>query len=189
MCAVRFLDYPGGFLYFSTGKPIFPDNRVKPSVPSLLLAAVVGYLIGSIPTAYLIVRWKSKVDIRKAGSGNVGTLNSYEVTRSKLVGVLVLVVDLLKGVSAVLLAAAIAPGMGFGASAVGGISAVVGHSFPFWLKFKGGRGLATAAGVLMPLQWLVVLFWGFWWAIGFFLTRNVNVGNVMCIWKQARMNK
>jgi glycerol-3-phosphate acyltransferase PlsY len=176
---VRFVDYAGGISYFLTEKPIFLDKRVKPSVLSLFLVAVVGYLIGSIPTAYLFVRWKSKLDIRTAGSGNVGTLNSYTVTRSKLIGVLVLVVDLLKGFCAVLIAAAIAPGMGFGASALGGISAVVGHNFPFWLKFKGGRGLATAAGVLLFLQWLVIPFWGFWWAIGFLLTRNVNVGNAI----------
>jgi len=179
MRVVGFLDYPSSFLYFSSEKTNFPDNRVKPSVQSLLLAVVVGYLIGSIPTAFLIVRWKSRVDIRKAGSGNVGTLNSYTVTRSRLVGVLVLAVDILKGVSAVLLATAIAPGMGFGASAVGGISAVVGHNFPLWLKFKGGRGLATAVGVLMPLQWLVILSWVIWWAMGFFITRNVNVGNAI----------
>ncbi|MGB5874244.1 MAG: glycerol-3-phosphate acyltransferase [Bacteroidota bacterium] len=148
-------------------------------MPSLLLVVVVGYLIGSIPTAFLFVRWKSQVDIRKVGSGNVGTLNSYEVTKSKLVGVAVLGADFLKGVVAVHLASFVAPEAGFTALAVGGVAAVVGHNYPVWLRFRGGRGLATAAGVLISLQWLVVAFWGVWWAIGFWLTRKVNVGNAV----------
>jgi len=160
-------------------KPILSQLPVISGVPSLFLVAVAGYLIGSIPTAFLFVRWKSHVDIRTVGSGNVGTLNSYEVTKSKLVGVAVLVADFLKGVAAVHLASVFAPGAGFAALAVGGVAAVVGHNYPVWLRFKGGRGLATAAGVLISLQWLFVAFWGVWWAIGFWLTRKVNVGNVV----------
>ncbi len=148
-------------------------------MPWLLLVGVVGYLVGSIPTAFLFVRWKSQLDIREVGSGNVGTLNSYQVTKSKLVGAAVLVADFLKGVVAVHLGSLIAPELGFTASATGGVAAVVGHNYPIWLRFRGGRGLATAAGVLVPLQWLVVAFWGGWWAIGFWITRKVNVGNVV----------
>jgi glycerol-3-phosphate acyltransferase PlsY len=148
-------------------------------VSSLLLVVVVGYLIGSIPTAFLFVRWKSRLDIREVGSGNVGTLNSFQVTNSRLVAVAVLAIDFLKGVSAVFLGHLLAPEAGFTASALGGLAAVVGHNFPVWLKFQGGRGLATAAGVLTPLQWLVVPFWGIWWAIGFWVTKSVNVGNAV----------
>ena len=144
-----------------------------------LLVGVVGYLIGSIPTAFLFVRWKSQLDIREVGSGNVGTLNSYQVTKSKLVGVAVLAADFLKGVLAVHVTSLIAPGTGFAATGLGGVAAVIGHNYPIWLGGRGGRGLATAAGVLTPLQWLIVPFWGIWWAIGFWITRRVNMGNVI----------
>ena len=139
-----------------------------------VLSGVLGYLIGSIPTAFLVVRWKSSVDIRRAGSGNVGALNSFEVTRSKLV----LFLDLLKGVLATLVAAWMF-GHQFSIQATGGVAAVTGHNFPIWLKFKGGRGLATAAGVMFVVCWVAVFVWGVLWAIGFALTRDVNAGNTI----------
>jgi glycerol-3-phosphate acyltransferase PlsY len=146
---------------------------------TLILAAVLGYLLGSIPAAYLIVRWKTQVDLRKAGSGNVGTLNSFEVTRSRLVGISVLLIDLAKGGLAVLLAGVLLPSAGFESKAVAGICAVAGHNFPVWLRFRGGRGLAPAAGVALVLQWLIVAAWGAGWGAGFLLTRRVNPGNVI----------
>lgn len=145
---------------------------------NLLLSALLGYLLGSLPSAYLLVRWKSAKDIRQSGSGNVGALNSYVVTRSHLVGVAVLLLDLLKG-----FVAASAPGWLFAGGptegAVAGLAAVVGHNFSVWLKFKGGRGLSTAAGVALALAWPVVPAWIVLWAIGFALTRDVNVGNAL----------
>jgi glycerol-3-phosphate acyltransferase PlsY len=148
---------------------------------SLVIAGVLGYLLGSVPTAYLLVRWKSKIDIRDAGSGNVGTLNSYVVTRSKLVGAAVLVLDILKGLLVIFIIRAISDSS-FASQAVAGVAVVVGHSFPVWLKFKGGRGLATAAGVMLALGWIVVLIWCIWWFLGFKLSKAVNVGNgVACV--------
>jgi len=145
---------------------------------SLILAGVIGYFIGSVPTAYLVVRWKSKVDIRQAGSGNVGTLNSFQVTKSKLVGVAVLVIDLMKGAMAVVLARALI-GADFSFAAFAGIGSVIGHNFPVWLRFKGGRGLATAAGVMLVLAWIVVALWGLFWGVGFLASRKVNIGNAV----------
>ena len=116
----------------------------------LIVAGVVGYLLGSFPTAYLMVRLKSRVDIRKAGSGNVGTLNSFMVTKSKGVGVVVLLLDLLKGVAAVTIAPLFGASDPFLAQTVAGAAAVAGHNFPVWLGGKGGRGLATGAGVMLP---------------------------------------
>ncbi len=147
-------------------------------VSSHVLPCVLGYLIGSIPTAFLVVRWKSKVDIRSSGSGNVGAMNSFQVTRSKLVGGLVLLLDLLKGVLAVLLARWLF-GEGFSTQATSGVAAVAGHNFSVWLKFKGGRGLATAAGVMLVLAWMFLLAWIILWTIGFALTRHVNAGNTL----------
>jgi acyl phosphate:glycerol-3-phosphate acyltransferase len=143
---------------------------------SHILAGVVGYLFGSIPTAYVLVRWKSNLDIRKVGSGNVGTLNSFEVTNSKLVGVGVLLIDLFKGVLAVLFVRG-AMGDEFATLAWGGIGAIVGHNFPVWLGFRGGRGLATAAGVMLVLGWMFVPIWMGVWFIGKLISGDVNVGN------------
>ena len=143
----------------------------------MVLCGGAGYLIGSIPTGYLLVRWKSSGDIRTMGSGNVGSLNSYLVTRSKLVGATVLVVDFLKGVAAVAVAGLLAEGFIYLAAA--GLGAVLGHNFPFWLKFKGGRGLATGAGVMIGLGWIVVLIWVTVWGIGYLATKNVNIGSAI----------
>jgi glycerol-3-phosphate acyltransferase PlsY len=141
-----------------------------------LLAAALGYLLGSIPSAYILVRWKSRMDIRQTGSGNVGALNSYLVTRSRLVGVAVLALDLLKGIASVLVARCLFNGSVID-TAVAGVAAVFGHNFSIWLSFKGGRGLATASGVAIVLAWPVVPVWMLLWGISFLLTRNVNVGN------------
>jgi acyl phosphate:glycerol-3-phosphate acyltransferase len=145
---------------------------------SFLLSALLGYLLGSIPSAFLMVRWKSRKDIREAGSGNVGALNSYLVTRSRFVGGAVLLLDLLKGMAAVAIAGVLFSG-GVADAAVAGGASVVGHNFPVWLGFKGGRGLATAAGVALLLAWPLVPAWVLLWFVGYVLTRNVNVGNAI----------
>lgn len=144
----------------------------------LVLAGLFGYLLGSIPTAYLIVRWKTKVDIRESGSGNVGAYNSYDVTKSKWIGAVVLVVDLIKGIIAVL-GAGLLFGDQFPIEATGGIGATIGHNFPVWLGFKGGRGLATAAGVMLTAGAAFVLVWGAGWFAGYRLTKDINVGNAV----------
>jgi acyl phosphate:glycerol-3-phosphate acyltransferase len=150
-------------------------------VLDLVLSGVLGYLIGSIPTAFLLVRWKSNVDIRSEGSGNVGALNSFQVTRSKLVGAGVLMLDLLKGLSAVPLASVLI-GHHFAFQAIAGVAVVVGHNFPIWLSFKGGRGLATAAGVMLVIAWPLIPIWGSLWVIGYALTKQVNMGNaIACV--------
>ena len=144
---------------------------------SLVIGGVLGYFLGSVPTAYLLVKWKSNIDIRTAGSRNVGTLNSFEVSRSRLVGGAVLLVDFLKGMVAVGLSGFLFE-HDFGAMACAGWGAVVGHNFPVWLGFKGGRGLATAAGVMMSVCSPAVAVWVVAWFIGFSFWRKVNLGNV-----------
>lgn len=143
---------------------------------SLTRALVLGYLLGSFPTAYLLVKWRSNVDIRNAGSGNVGTLNSYTVTKSKFIGGAVLVADFCKGVAAVV-GARFLLGADFTGDAFAGTGAVIGHSYPVWLGFKGGRGLATAAGAMAVLGWPLVAVWIVLWGIGFVAWKAVNVGN------------
>jgi glycerol-3-phosphate acyltransferase PlsY len=124
------------------------------------------------------VRWKARIDIRTAGSGNVGTLNSLQVTGSRLVGAVVLVVDVVKGALSVVTATAIF-GSDFAYSSTAGILSVLGHNYPVWLGFKGGRGLATAAGVMIPLSAVVIVAWGLLWVPAFLALRNVNVGNAI----------
>jgi len=144
-----------------------------------LLPFIVGYLIGSLPTAFLAVRWKTRLDIRKTGSGNVGTLNSYLVTRSKTVAVTVLFVDILKGVVAVLVGPTFIPGLPFVGAAFAGVGAVIGHCYPIWLLFRGGRGLATAAGAMGVISLPVVGAWMAAWGIGYAFTRAVNVASLI----------
>ena len=135
-------------------------------------------MIGSFPTAFLLVKWKAEIDIRQAGSGNVGTLNTMEVTGSKGLGIAVLIIDMLKGVLSVVLAMSLF-GHAFWIPGAAGLSAIAGHSFPVWLKFKGGRGLATAAGVFLVLGWVFVVIWLVLWGVTYLLFRSIHAGNVL----------
>jgi len=103
-------------------------------------------------------------------------LNSFTVTGSYPVAAAVLLLDAAKGIAAVLLGRAIGGGE-FAVAATGGACAIFGHNFPVWLRFRGGRGLATAAGVFAMLAWPIVLVWGGFWLAGRLLLRDVNAAN------------
>jgi acyl phosphate:glycerol-3-phosphate acyltransferase len=153
-------------------------------VEQIVRAVLIGYILGSIPTAYLAVRWQSKLDIRTAGSGNAGALNSFEVTRSRAVGIAVLLADLGKGIAAVLLTSRF--GGDIGAQMAATLAVVAGHNYPVWLWFKGGRGLATAAGASLIVFWGLVPAWCFLWAVGFAVLRSVNPASaVACVLSAA----
>ncbi len=143
---------------------------------SFAIAGVLGYLLGSLPTAFLLVHWKSSLDIRSTGSGNVGTLNSYQVTGSFVVGACVLLLDAAKGIAAVSIAWAL-PDHDFARQACAGVFAVIGHNFPVWLRFRGGRGLATAAGVFAMFCWPLILLWGALWGVAYIFLGEVNPAN------------
>jgi glycerol-3-phosphate acyltransferase PlsY len=124
-----------------------------------ILAAIVGYLLGSIPFGLLITRAAGLGDVRKIGSGNIGATNVLRTGRRELAA-LTLVLDALKGAAAVLIARYLWPGdaMFIAANAV-----FLGHCFPVWLRFKGGKGVATMIGVLLGLAWPVgVAFCAVW---------------------------
>jgi len=159
---------------------IIPPPSSCSTVFSFCLAGLLGYALGSIPTAFLLVHWKLNRDIRSEGSGNVGTLNSYEVTGSTLIGALVLTVDLLKGIGAVLLARGIWGG-GYLHPEAAGVAALLGHNYPVWLGFKGGRGLATGAGVMGAFGWMIVGLWGLCWAAAYPILRSVNPANAAAL--------
>lgn len=106
----------------------------------LLPAIVIGYAVGSLPIGFLVAQTAGGVDLRRVGSGNVGATNVYR-TGGLRMGLAVMLADVAKGAAAVLLA-------GSGVPAVAaGVAAVVGHIYPVWLGFKGGKGVATASGV------------------------------------------
>ncbi len=143
----------------------------------MFASGLVGYLFGSIPIAYLLVRLRTGKDLRTEGSGNVGSLNSYVVTKSWAIGLTVLVLDILKGLVPVLLVNELATGFIYLAAA--GIGAVLGHNFPVWLKFWGGRGLATALGVLLIISWPLAAVWAVGWALAYLLLRHINMANAV----------
>lgn len=112
----------------------------------LLFALALGYLFGSIPFGLVLTRLAGKGDVRDIGSGNIGATNVLR-TGSKPLAAATLVLDCLKATAAILVAARLWPGTENFAAA----GALVGHLYPVWLKFKGGKGVATFLGVLIPL--------------------------------------
>ncbi len=126
---------------------------------SLAIYFAVGYLLGSIPFGLLLTRAAGGPDVRTIGSGNIGATNVLRTGRKGLAAT-TLICDVLKGTIAVMLAEYFA---GYDAALVAGLGAFLGHLFPVWLKFKGGKGVATYIGVLLALAWPVALIFGAIW--------------------------
>ncbi|HTT80355.1 MAG TPA: glycerol-3-phosphate 1-O-acyltransferase PlsY [Stellaceae bacterium] len=119
---------------------------------SVILAAAIGYLLGSVPWGLLLTRAAGLGDIRAIGSGSIGATNVLRTGNKKLAG-LTLVLDLAKGVAAVLVGAVWGPGPALAAAG----AVVLGHMFPVWLGFRGGKGVATALGVVIAIAWPVAV--------------------------------
>jgi glycerol-3-phosphate acyltransferase PlsY len=142
------------------------DGLAGTSIASLIGMLVFGYLLGSIPFGLVITRIAGMGDIRAIGSGNIGATNVLR-TGNKLLAALTLLGDAGKGAVAVLIARALGPE----SAAIAGLGAFLGHLFPVWLGFKGGKGVATYLGLLAAYAWPAALaFAGFWLAVAF-LTR------------------
>ncbi|MCF6122597.1 glycerol-3-phosphate 1-O-acyltransferase PlsY [Mesorhizobium sp. M7A.F.Ca.CA.001.07.2.1] len=133
---------------------------------SLIPALVFGYLLGSIPFGLLLTRAAGLGDVRKIGSGNIGATNVLR-TGNKALAAATLLLDALKGTVAVLIAGHFAPDLAIWA----GLGAFLGHLFPVWLGFKGGKGVATYLGVLIGLAWQVALIFAVAWLVMAFLFR------------------
>lgn len=148
----------------------------------LAAIAIISYLLGSIPAGYLVGRMAG-IDIRKVGSGNIGATNVTRVLGRRY-GYSVFAVDFLKGLAAVILSMLIAKYAQPGCSSpdlfgiIAAVSSVIGHSFPVWLRFKGGKGVATSAGALFGLMPLATLVGAVIWFITFTLTRYVSVASI-----------
>jgi glycerol-3-phosphate acyltransferase PlsY len=152
---------------------------------SLRIAIIlaIAYLIGSIPSGYLIVRAAEGGDVRETGSGGTGATN---VSRSagKGAGILTLVLDVIKGVFVVFLAGILSDGLFPYADwtiAFAGVLAILGHIFPVWLRFRGGKGVATALGVFLMLAPIVTVIALVVFAIIFALTRYVSFASLVAI--------
>jgi glycerol-3-phosphate acyltransferase PlsY len=142
-----------------------------------LLSVLIGYLLGSIPTAYLLLKKSRNIDITTQGSGNVGAMNAFDVSRSKLLGIIVLLADVFKGLLSVYLTLLIFP-VNFIYPALALFFAVFSHCFNPWLKFKGGRGLATAAGGTALLFPVMLIVWLIIWLISFLIKRDIGFANI-----------
>lgn len=121
----------------------------------LLIIAIVAYLVGALPSAYLIARVFKNIDIRSAGSGNVGGMNTYRVA-GLLPGIITVLLDMAKGAAAVLIASQLTD-LAY-ATFVAAILSVLGHNFSIFISFKGGKGLATSAGAFLVLSPLSILY-------------------------------
>lgn len=152
-------------------------------IAELGATAVLAYLVGSIPTGYVLARFK-RIDVRAAGSGNVGATNVAR-TAGRSLGIATLVLDVAKGALPVVAAAAIAPEIHAGArfavalQCVAALGSVVGHVFPIALRFRGGKGVATALGAIVALDpgivWLPLLVF----AVVFAASRRVSLGSIL----------
>jgi acyl phosphate:glycerol-3-phosphate acyltransferase len=128
---------------------------------AIVLAIIAGYLLGSIPTAYVVGKIRKGIDIRTVGSHNMGAMNSF-YQMGFIWGALVLVVDIGKGAAAVwvarMLGGANAPAWWTFIEMAAGFMAIVGHNYPVWLRFKGGKGGATVIGVIaFFMPWVLLI--------------------------------
>jgi acyl phosphate:glycerol-3-phosphate acyltransferase len=136
-------------------------------------AALIGYFLGAIPFAMILTRLGGAGDLRTIGSGNIGATNVLRTGRKGLAA-LTLILDLLKGTAAVLLARHFFPGTEIVAAA----GAFFGHLYPVWIGFKGGKGLATYAGILFGLFWPLGLGYGVAWIATVLVTRISSVAGL-----------
>lgn len=137
----------------------------------MIFALALGYLLGSIPFGLILTRLAGKGDVREIGSGNIGATNVLR-TGSKILAALTLVLDCLKATAAILLAQLM---FGPETGAVAAVGAFVGHLYPVWLGFRGGKGVATLLGILLALLWPAACVYA---AIWIFLLLTVRISSV-----------
>src|ERR1700726_5010717 len=128
----------------------------------LVVAFVLGYLLGSIPFGLVLTKLAGTPDLRSVGSGNIGATNVLRTGRKGLAAA-TLIGDMLKGTAAVLVARC---GLGHDVAIAGAVGAFIGHLFPVWLRFRGGKGVATYIGVLLGIAWpAAIVFCAVWLAV------------------------
>lgn len=135
---------------------------------------VIGYLLGSIPFGLILTRFGGAGDLRVIGSGNIGATNVLRTGRKGLAAA-TLLLDGAKGAAAVLIAEAVQPGLG----PMAGLAAFFGHCYPVWLKFSGGKGVATMLGIALALSWEIGLIYAGMWLAALALFRYSSVGGML----------
>ena len=140
----------------------------------LFIIGIISYLMGSIPFGLILTKIFLKKDIREIGSGNIGATNALR-TGNKLIGYSTLILDVLKAVIPVLYIK-----INFSdAVYVSALCAFIGHVFPVWLKFKGGKGVATYVGILFAINFYLGLIFTFSWFITFFISRYSSLSSLI----------
>ena len=137
----------------------------------LILITSISYLMGSIPFGLILSKTFLKKDIRKIGSGNIGATNVLR-SGNKIIGYLTLVLDVLKAVAPVLYVKYYFPELIY----ISSLSVFLGHVFPIWLKFKGGKGVATYVGILFSINYILGIFYVFSWLMIFFISKYSSLG-------------
>ena len=133
--------------------------------------------MGSIPTGYLLLKRRG-INITNSGSGNVGAMNTFDITNSKVTGLLVFFIDTIKGLLSVYLPLLIFP-FGFGYAAIALIFATLSHCYNPWIRFKGGRGLATSLGGTVLIAPFIPALWLLTWFLIFLIKRDILLGNIL----------
>ena len=140
----------------------------------LILITSICYLMGSIPFGLILTKIFLKKDIRKIGSGNIGATNVLR-SGNKIIGYLTLVLDVLKAVAPVLYVKYYFPELIY----ISSLSVFLGHVFPIWLKFKGGKGVATYVGILFSINYILGITFTFTWLLIFFISRYSSLGSIL----------
>ena len=140
----------------------------------IILTSLISYLIGSIPFGFILTKIFLKKDIRNIGSGNIGATNVLR-TGNKSIGYSTLILDILKAVIPVLFTKFYIPDYIF----ISALSVFIGHVFPIWLKFKGGKGVATYLGILFCINYLFGFIFVFSWLIIFFITKFSSLSSIL----------
>ena len=141
-----------------------------------LALAAAAYLLGSLPSAFLVVRFAKGPDLRTVESGSVGALNAFRATGLGWVGLVVLILDVGKGALAMLVAG---DGAGPATQAMVAVLVVAGHIYPIWLRGRGGKGLAAAAGAFSVVTPVAVPLWGLAWGLGYVATGFIAFGTIV----------
>ncbi len=140
----------------------------------VLVTIVLCYLIGSFSSAYILGKLIMKADIRSYGSGNAGATNALRVFGKKI-GLMVFILDILKGILAVYIGGKI---LGYDGKILGGFFAVIGHMWPIFLKFRGGKGIATSFGMLLSIHWPTAIITLIGFIIVLLLSKYVSLASI-----------
>lgn len=144
------------------------------ALPYLIAALAFGYLLGSVPFGLIFTRLAGHGDVRDIGSGSIGATNVLR-TGSKKLAAATVIADALKGTAAVMIAAEFGPDQ----AVMAALGAFLGHCFPVWLKFKGGKGAATYFGIIIAVFWKIALMFMGIWILNALITRYSSVSSLL----------